>query len=125
MHDYFCALKLNDFDILEPLMDKLLCIIAELELPKPGSRSQCTKNMFINLMLIKYHKNKRDVIWTILKQDPCAFNEDVGETFLSSLARCTNGKPNKHDIDYVQEQYWMIKTYRVRFSQSTLGSCVG
>ena len=102
---------MNDFDILEPLMDKLLCIIAELELPKPGSRSQYTKNMFINLMLIKYHKNKKDVIWTILKQDPCAFNEDVGETSLSCLTRSTNGVPNKSNINYVREVFSMVRYY--------------
>ena len=93
-------------------MHKLLVVMAQLELPKPGSRSQYTKSMLINLILLKYHKTKRDCVWLMMKNDPGVFNEDVGETFLSSLARCTNGKPNKHDIDYVQEQYWMIKTYR-------------
>ena len=69
--------------------------------------------MLINLMILKYHKLKQDCIWRMFKKDPGVFNEDVGETFLSALARSINGRPNKHDIDYVREQYWMVKTYSV------------
>ena len=94
-------------------MYKLLIVMAQLELPKPGSRSQYTKSMMLNLMTLKYHKLKQDCIWRMFKKDPGVFNEDVGETFLSALARSINGRPNKHDIDYVREQYWMVKTYSV------------
>ena len=106
-------MKLNKSDVLEPLVYKLLVVMAQLELPKPGSRSQYTKSMLLNLMILKYHKLKQDCIWRMWKKDPGVFNEDVGETFLSALARSINGRPNKHDIDFVREQYWMVKTYSV------------
>jgi len=75
-------------------MGVLLHAMASLELPKPGSRSQYTKCMILNLSYILYHRRKDSFVWSIFKKDPSVFNEDVCESSLSHLARAITSRPN-------------------------------
>ena len=77
------------------LMHVLLSAMSNLELPRPKSRSQYTRGMLINLVHMTHHKEIDSPVWAMFKSDPCVFNEDVGETALSVLARTAEHIPQK------------------------------
>src|SRR3990167_1130780 len=75
-------------------MHTLTSAVANLELPPPR-KSTYTRAMLINLILLRHHMSADNCVWKMFAQDPCQFNEDVGETAMAILARVSEVKPCK------------------------------
>src|SRR3990167_8929372 len=75
-------------------MHTLTSAVANLELPPPR-KSTYTRAMLINLILLRDHMSADNCVWKMFAQDPCQFNEDVGETAMAILARVSEVKPCK------------------------------
>ena len=88
------ALKLNDAQMIFRLLAVMLFAMASLELPKPGSRTQYTKCMFLSLSFLLFHRRKKNAIWQLFLSDPGIFNEEICESALSQLARAITSRPN-------------------------------
>jgi hypothetical protein len=100
---------MNDARYIWPLLHHMLMAMVCLEMDNGSGRSQYCKSMFINLLLLHHHKGMDDCVWQMFRQDPGLFNEDVGETVLSSLARDTECQPNKRsDITQVNRAFQRI-----------------
>ena len=68
---------------------------AALEFTGKRRSLQYTKNMSINLTLLHWHQKKSDCGWRLFEKDPGAFNEEVGESSLSFLARHISSQPSR------------------------------
>ena len=75
-------------------MHTLTSAVANLELPPPR-KSVYTRAMLMNLIFLRHHMAANNVVWKMFAQDPCQFNEDVGETAMAILARVSEVKPCK------------------------------
>jgi hypothetical protein len=76
-------------------MHQLLSAMVYLEPNNGKGKSQYCKCMLMNLLLLHHHRQQDDCVWRLFRQDPGIFNEEVGETALSLLARDTECQVNK------------------------------
>ena len=119
------ALKINQYALIYKLMHVLLCAMANLELPRPGRRSQYTRSMLINLVHLRHHQESNNVVWQMFSSDPGMFNEDVGETSLSVLARVAEHIPQKgYDIHRCTKHFRRI-AYISTTNESLSGEFMG
>jgi hypothetical protein len=105
VHDYQLALQLNETAWIYSIMNQALDAMVRLELPQ---QSLYTKCMLFNQLILRYQFMNGTPVWKLFKQDPSAFNEEIGETMLSVLARSTSGSPNKLELDKVKKMFSRI-----------------
>ena len=105
MHDYQLALQLNDPGWLYTIMNRALDAMVRLELPQ---QSLYTKCMLFNMIILRHQFESQTPVWTLFKKDPSTFNEEIGETMLSVLARSTSGSPNKLELEKVRKMFARI-----------------
>ena len=86
------------------IMNRALDAMVFLELPQ---QSLYTKCMF-NMLILRHQFDSRTPVWTLFKKDPSTFNEEIGETMLSVLARSTSGSPNKLELEKVRKMFARI-----------------
>ena len=97
----------------------MLFAMASLELPKPGSRTQYTKCMFLSLSFLLFHRRKKNAIWQLFLSDPGIFNEEICESALSQLARAITSRPNLRVLEAANKTFKRLGL----FSATCSGLC--
>jgi hypothetical protein len=93
-------------DLLIPATYRMLLVVASL------GCWEYTRCLILQLNLLLHHKKQNSGVWQMLKANPAAFNEEVGEMSFSILARCTLGDTQKHRFKHISDIYSMIHVYR-------------
>ena len=103
--DAILGLKMNQFQLIYANMFRVFFALTSLELPQG---SEYTKNMLMTLTILIWNKQNNTAMWKMFKEDPGAWNEEVGETGLGVLTRMTLGTGNASNRERCDKAWSLI-----------------
>jgi hypothetical protein len=71
-----------------------------------------TQMMILNMLLTLHHQKNDNLWWKVFEINPCAFNEEAGETSFSVLSRCCLGDTMKSKFEHLNKMYQMLSMHR-------------
>ena len=71
-----------------------------------------SRSMYVNYLILAYHKRGKTAFWDMLKQNICVLNEEVCEQSFAVLSRCTLGDTTVSKFKHLDMMYSLMHIYR-------------
>jgi hypothetical protein len=68
--------------------------------------------MYVNYLILAYHKRGKTVFWDMLKKNINILNEEVCEQSFAVLSRCTLGDTTVSKFKHLDKMYSLMHVYR-------------
>lgn len=116
MHDFYVSLKFNKFNTTVKSLYRLFvagCMLQKLKLP--GSTREghnYSKKQLMHLLVLQYWNKTGTYAGDMMKHNTGIFNEELGETTFSMLARCTLGDTILNEFEHMNKMYCLLPVLR-------------
>ena len=115
IQDYYVIMKLNDRTKSTMALYRLFLVsymLRNIKIPGMGTPHDYPKMMLCQILMMVYWLSCGLPVWKVMEHNICVFNEEMGETYYSILARCVLGDNIKSDFDHMNKIFSLLPLYK-------------